>query len=331
MPDPRTENAEPMNPLTVAPSAPIFVVLNVSSGSQDAVAARAIIEGVLGEAGREHRVIPVANPADLQAIARRTVDEARACSGVVVAAGGDGTINAVAQATLGSGCPFGVLPQGTFNYTSRAHGIPATTADAARLLVTARAHPVQVGFVNDRAFLVNASLGLYPKLLEDREAHKRQFGRSRLVAFCSGLIVLLRERRQLRLLIEQGGETRALRTPTLFVGNNRLQLEQLGIAHAPMLDQGSLVAITLRPVGTLTMLGLLARGAFGQLGEADSVDSFAFKRITVTPGRRRSRRGVKVATDGEIAWLQAPIEFRIAPDPLYLLKPEPDSATMAAA
>ncbi len=315
-----------MTPFLVDSAAPLFVVLNASSGSQDAVAVRAIIEGVLSEAGREHRVLPVANPTELQAIAHRTVDEARSRGGVVVAAGGDGTINAVAQATLGSGCPFGVLPQGTFNYFGRTHGIPSDTGDAARLLLTARAHPVQVGMVNDRAFLVNASLGLYPQLLEDREAYKRQFGRSRLVAFFSGLVTLLREHRQLRLLVEHQGETRAVRTRTLFVGNNRLQLEQLGIAEAPSLEQGNLVAITLRPVGTLRMLGLLARGALGQLGEADSIDSFAFRHIVVTPAKGSSTRRVKVATDGEIVWLRAPLEFGVAPEPLYLLKPESDTS-----
>jgi diacylglycerol kinase family enzyme len=312
-----------MTPLTIDPAAPIFVVLNVSSGSYDAVAVRATIERVLGAAGREHRVLPVANPTELHAVARRTVEEARSRGGVVVAAGGDGTINAVAQATLGSGCPFGVLPQGTFNYTSRAHGIPADTTDAVRLLVTARAHPIQVGLVNDRLFLVNASVGLYPKLLEDREAHKRQFGRSRFVAFCSGLLTLLRENRQLRLSIEHDGVTRSLRTRTLLVANNRLQLEQLGIPEAPALAEGNLVAINLRPVGTLKMLWLLARGAFGQLGDADSIASFAFKRISVAPGKRSGKRHMKVATDGEIVQLRPPIEFCVSPDVLYLLKPEP--------
>ena len=72
------------------------------------------------------------------------------------------------------------------------------------------------------------------------------------------------------------------------------------------------------------MLGLLARGAFGQLGDADSISSFAFRHITTTPAMRYGTRCVKVATDGEIIWLQAPIKFRVAPEPLYLLKPEPD-------
>lgn len=313
-----------MIPIPVDAAAPLFIVLNGGSGSNDAVATRAIIEQVLTQAGRAHQVRVVKDPALLPDIARQTVEQARARGGVVVAAGGDGTINAVAQATLGSGCPFGVLPQGTFNYFSRTHGIPSDTAAATRCLLTARAHPVQVGLANERVFLVNASMGLYPELLENREAYKQRFGRSRLVAFWSGLVTLLREHRQLRLRIEHRGATRDMRTPTLFVGNNRLQLEQIGIPQAPLLEQGLLAAVTLRPVSTLAMLGLLVRGAIGRLGEADSVTHFAFRRITVIPAMPYGTRRVKIATDGEIAWLQAPIEFRVAADALYLLKPEPD-------
>jgi len=307
-------------------AAPLFIVLNVGSGPDDAFKTREIIEGVLSEAGREHHLRVVADATRLHGIARQTVDEARTRGGVVVAAGGDGTINAMAQATLGSGCPFGVLPQGTFNYFSRTHGIPADTADATRLLLTARAHPVQVGLVNDRVFLVNASLGMYPALLEDREAFKKKFGRHRLVALVAGFVTVLHHHRQLRLFIEQRGRTRQIRTPTLFVGNNSLQLEQIGIPEAPLLEQGQLAAVALRPVGTLTMLWLAVRGAFGQLGEAESVTSFAFRRIVVQPAMPYGTRHVKVATDGEIAWLRAPIEFRVAPEALLLLKPDPGSA-----
>ena len=175
-----------------------------------------------------------------------------------MAAGGDGTINTVAQATLGSGCAFGVLPQGTFNYFSRTHGIPADTQEALQVLLAGQHQPVQVGLVGDRVFLVNASLGLYPQLLEDREDWKRQFGRSRLVAFGAGMATLLRGHRSLRLRVQSQGQERELRTPTLFVGNNALQLEQLGFAEAQAVDGGELAAIALQPVSLLRMLGLMA-------------------------------------------------------------------------
>lgn len=313
-----------MPPTPVDAAAPFHIVLNVASGSNDAGATRNTIETILASANREHHVRLVERPEQLDLVARQTVAEARLRSGVVVVAGGDGTIRTVAQATLGSGCLFGVLPQGTFNYFGRTHGIPSDTADATELLLSARAHPVQVGLVNDRVFLVNASLGLYPELLEDREIYARKFGRSRLVALWSALSTLLHEHRPLRLLMEDEDKTRPMRTPTLFVSNSRLQLEQIGIPQAPELEHGLLVALTVRPVSMLTQYWLMVRGALGQLGTADDVISFAFQRIVVTSATRRRARGVKVATDGEIVWLQPPLEFRVAAEPLYLLKPEPE-------
>ena len=284
---------------------------------------------VFSQAGRAVEFLQINDAAQISQIAQRAVALAQARKGVVVAAGGDGTISAVAGAVLGSGCPFGVLPEGTFNYFGRAHAIPQDTAAAARALLGASISLVQVGQVNGRIFLVNASVGLYPQLLEDREAWKRKWGRSRFVAFVSGIATLLRWRKQLPLQIETAGQTRSLRTPTLFVGNNQLQLARVGIDEEQVdaVEAGELAAIAVRPIGTLAMLGLLLRGVLGRLGDADNIHSFSFRRLRVTP---KSRKRIKVATDGETVWMQPPLVFQVADQPLLLLVPAPaDRAEVA--
>lgn len=306
--------------------APLFIVLNARAGREDAQAARQAIAQMLAAAGRAHHFLQPARGGELPALARRAVQMAQAEAGVVVAAGGDGTLHTVANAVLGSGCTMGVLPQGTFNYFGRAHGIPEDAAEATRLLLTGTPQPVQVGRVNGRAFLVNASLGLYPQLLEDREAYKQRFGRSRWVAGWAAAASLLQAHRPLRLDLAVGGERRRVRTPTLFVGNNALQLGQIGIAEAAAVTQQSLVAITLRPVGTLAMLGLMLRGALGQLSEAREVSSFAFDTLTVRPAVPVAWPWVKVAADGEVFRLRAPLVFGVAGEPLMLIKPAPGDA-----
>ena len=319
---PAERASPPLPSRPLACDAPFFVLMNAGSGHHDGEPVEQVIAEVLQGAGRSLDLRVVDDPARLAAVAAQAVAEARERGGVVVAAGGDGTINAVAQATLGTGCAFGVLPLGTFNYFSRTHGIPSDTRRAAELLLSARAYQVQVGQVNDRVFLVNASLGLYPQLLEDREQAKRQFGRSRLVALWSALKTLLREHRQLRLRIETDQGLRVLRTPTLFVGNNRLQLEQIGIAESGVIEQGQLAAVALRPVGTLSMLWLMLRGALGRLGDAERVLSFPFRTLGVKLFLPYGSRKVKVATDGEIVWMRTPLVFRVASQPLWLLRPE---------
>ena len=304
-----------------ANDAALFIVFNVGSGAGKAAEVRTTIETGCAAAGREVHLMCVDDPQRLGAIAADAVTRAQGCGGIVVAAGGDGTINAVAQAVLGSGCAFGVLPQGTFNYFSRTHNIPFDTARALQVLLQEAPQDVQVGLVNDRVFLVNASLGLYPKLLEERENWKHHLGRNRVVAFASAFATLMGGYRSLRLHIAAQGTPRKLRTPTLFVGNNALQMKQLGFSLAQDIDNGELAAIVLKPVRRLAMLGLLLRGALGQLGSSERVLSFPFRNLVVNPAWPLRTRRIKVATDGEITWLQMPLEFRVAPQPLHLIRP----------
>jgi diacylglycerol kinase family enzyme len=315
-------------------TAPLFILLNAGSGCGDSEAVRQVVDGVLGSAGRRYRIVTPERGAQIPLAARRAAEQACAQGGVVVAAGGDGTLNAVAQAAHDTGCPMGVLPLGTFNYFGRTHGIPLDVEEATRTLLTAKVHPVQVGLVNDRVFLVNASVGLYPELLEDRERFKTRYGRRRLVALAAAIVTLMRSRPQLRLRIELGGQVRDVRSSTLFVGNNRLQLEQVGIPHAPAVDHGRVAAVMLRPMSTWAMLGLILRGAMGTLGDAERVESFQFQHMTVTPWLPYGRR-IKVAADGEVMLMHTPLEFRVSPRPLYLLKAEevahPDAAAGVAA
>jgi diacylglycerol kinase family enzyme len=179
---------------------------------------------------------------------------------------------------------------------------------------------MQVGLVNDRVFLVNASLGLYPELLEDREADKKRHGRHRSVAIWSGIKSLLRDHRQLTLKIEHEGKQEVVRTPSLFVGNNSLQLEGAGLPEVDAVEHGQLAGIIVRPVGSLALLWLALRGALGQLAGAERVQDFAFRRLVVTR-TRRGRRPLKIATDGEVSWMAPPIVFSVSPRPIMLMIP----------
>ena len=300
---------------------PLFVVLNAASGSEDADATREVIASALIECGREHEIAVVEDGSRLDESARSALEKARRRGGAVVAAGGDGTISAVAQVVLGSGVPFGVVPLGTFNLFARTHGIPEGTAEATQLLVTASVRPVQVGLVNQRVFLVNASLGQYPKLLEDRETSDERHGRSRFVAFAAGVGTLLRERGHLQLRLEHDEAMRVIRTPTLFVGNNRLQLEQLGIEAEEGLAEGRLTAISYRPAGPLVTLWLVLRAAAGHLGQARTVETFTFDRLAVQPIRPARSGRMKVGADGEVEEMDLPLVFRASPQRLLLLAP----------
>lgn len=300
---------------------PLFVVINPGSGATDAGSTRELLARVFAEAARPASFMDVPRPHLLASVFERAAAQARSEGGIVVAVGGDGTLKSAAQAVMAQGCPLGVIPQGTFNVLARDRGIPTDTQAAARALLRATAQPIQVGMVNGQVFHVNASLGLYPQLLQDREAFNAQFGRRRWVAILSGLVTLFKWRRQLVLDVELDGQRTTLTTPTLFVANNLLQIERIGLDEpvaASVAKGGRLAGIVTRPIGSWAMLALVLRGALGRLGEADQVFDFSFQRLDVTV---RGTRRVKVSTDGEVRVMTPPLSFSVAPIPLLLMIP----------
>jgi diacylglycerol kinase family enzyme len=305
------------SPLPIGADGPLAILMNSRAGHEHGGDVETQVRDALKAAGRTFDWIDAASIGMASALRRASACAAKG-NGTLVAIGGDGTINSAAAAAIEAGIPLGVIPRGTFNYFARALDIPLDVTEATQALLSGRMREVQVGSVNGRIFLVNASLGLYPQLLEDREAFLQRAGRNRPLALLSSLLLALRGWRQLR--VESGSEVPALRTPTLFICNNRVQLERLGFDEELLsaLQHGRLVGLNAQAITTLQMLALILRGAVGRLGDADRVERFSFSRMVVRPpGRRR----MKVAVDGEVLRLQTPIVIEVLPQPLRVLAP----------
>lgn len=293
------------------------VVLNGAASGRPDAALCELIERTLVRAGRRVRLHP-ARARAVAAVADHAAARARLDRGVVVAVGGDGTVSTVAQAARTHGVPIGVVPRGTFNFFARQHGVPLEPADAVQALLAPQARSVQVGCLNGRCFVVNASLGLYPDLLHERERDTKRFGRWRAVALVSGIVHALRRRRRLQLQLEQAGEVRVVEASTLFVGNNPLQIEPLGLNDTDALARGRLVALTLPPLPPASLARLMLRAALGRLGDAEEVNGFPLATMTVRPlGSRRMR--LRVACDGEVHWQDGPLRFKVEPRGLALV------------
>jgi diacylglycerol kinase family enzyme len=148
-----------------------------------------------------------------------------------------------------------------------------------------------------------------------------------VVAFLSAIKMTLRAHRHLQIRLELDGKEQRLRTTTLFVGNNRLQMEQVGMEQlTDAVEDGQLAALAPKPMGKLGLLGLLVRGALGRLGGADDVVAFSFKRMTVRTPSLYGRKRLKVAVDGEVSKMATPFEFRVLEGRLKLLLAPPQAA-----
>lgn len=314
---PLSAHAEPLAP----PQPELLIVLNPGSGAGDKEAIRATIESELRAAGRRYRFAGM--DGGIVQACRQAARMAKEQGAVLVAAGGDGTLNCLAQQAVAQGVPLGLIALGTFNLFAREHGLPLDPAEATRVLLQSQPEPVQVGLVNERVFLVNASVGLYPKLLADREQVKQKLGRKRWIAMLAGLVTLFEWRLQLRLDADLDGHITHVRTPSLFVCNNRLQLSRLGIDEDVVgrIGQGRLAGLVARTITTGAKLRLLWRGFRGTLGDTRELQSFNLRTLTV--GTRNARR-LKVATDGEVLWMDLPLRFAVSLRPLHLMLPPPE-------
>lgn len=297
---------------------PVTVILNVGSGHGDPAKLEGEIREGFAAAGREHRVVVAQDAAEVERQAKLAVEAGRKQPCVVVAAGGDGTINLVAGLVLESGLPFGVIPLGTFNYFARDLGIPLDPLAAALAIAQGHVRRVHVARVNGHLFLNNASFGLYRHLLEERERYKQRFGRYKVVAVMAALAALWRYRQVYTLRMELDGKPVIIRTPLLFLGLNSLQLEKLDLEIARCTEEGLLAVIALQPASRWHMLGVALRGALGGLHDSPDLRCFGAARVEVSQdGRRRTR----VAVDGECIDCDLPLHFEVQRDALRVMVP----------
>jgi diacylglycerol kinase family enzyme len=282
----------------------IAVILNRRSGAAAKNAIAAQIAGYFRARDLDVRIAVADTGTELIAAAARAAEDD---ADVVIAAGGDGTVAAVAAHLVGSDKLLGVLPLGTFNYFARRFEVPLELLPALDTIVGGTPTPTDVGEVNGHVFLNNASIGLYPAVLQQREATYRRLGRSRAAAYASVALVLVEPPALMNLQIEVDGVRLARRTPLLFVGANEYQMEDLAIPGGECVRDGRLAAYITRPLGTLPLWRLALRALFRGLHGARELEVACARELRVSLRRRR----VRVAVDGELTTLETPLQFRM--------------------
>ncbi len=315
-------------------SAPLHVVAAKRSGHLSLDERLDPLKAEARTHGRELDIAVCDAPDELRGAAERAARRARESGGVVVASGGDGSVGVIARATLGTGVAFAILPGGTFNMLARDNGVPEEPAAAARNALEGVVREVRVGDVNGTPFFVNASLGLYPRVLAEREEFKSRLGRHRWVAILSAFNTVRAGLRASKLVFESDdGAPRTRRTPIVFVGNNAMQLERVGVA--PPEDGGTLVAFTTPPVTRAAMFRMMLEAAVGRLDLADDLERLSFHRLSVFPAERRGlrraapRRPRRIALDGEMFHFDPPWVFGVREAPLRLLCPPGEASATA--
>jgi len=300
--------------------APLPVLINRAGGTAAAAGDKLkdSVEAAFREAGLVAEIHFLEASQIGQAIAER------ADAPLIIVGGGDGTLGAAASALLDRpGTALGILPLGTHNHFARQIGMPADLAEAARVLAEGRRRRVDVGLMNDRVFLNNASVGFYPSLVRTREQTQLRHGLPKWLANIPASWTALRRLRHHRLRVEIEGIEQQVRTPLLFVGNNVYALDGARIGERKALDQGRL---SLYAVESRSRLGALWFGLKVLGGMANLQRDFAVAETCRSLTVYAHAPHIHVALDGEVSGFKTPLRFEVRPHALEVIVSTDDEA-----
>jgi YegS/Rv2252/BmrU family lipid kinase len=234
---------------------------------------------------------------------------------LVIAGGGDGTLNAVLQGLVGSRLPLGILPLGTANDLAKTLGIPTDLQQACDVIGQGHTRRIDIGRVNDVYFFNEASIGMSVALCRRlTKESKSTFGIFALLLHASQIVFAMRRFRALVTL--PSGEVIAARTAQLTIGNGQNFGGFVATDDATIddrkLDLYSVRLTTWRDYFE-AMSALLRR----RYDDVRSVFTLHGKRFEVKTGKR-----MRIEADGEIV-STTPATFEVVPGAIDVFVPAP--------
>lgn len=295
-----------------------IVLLNSAAGRRGTVrqSAKEKIKGALTQVGLDADIRPVPGRGLTAAAEAAVLENPK----LLVAAGGDGTVSAVAGAVLGTNIRLGVIPLGTMNHFAKDARIPVKIPEAVIALRRGAARSLDVATVNDVLFVNNVSIGAYPSVVRRRERRRRGFGWGKWSAMAWALVSISRRYPVVRVDLDFEERREPVRSPFLFVGNNRYDLRLFQLGARKRLDRGELCVYFSNDSNRREIARMLWRSAFGKLSQDQDFRMIHPRRITVRSPRHR----IRVAVDGEVRHLASPLRFESRPGALKVMVPKED-------
>jgi len=238
----------------------------------------------------------------------------RAAIDRVIVAGGDGSLNVVVQALVGTGLPLGVLPLGTANNLARTLAIPMDLSQACQVAVSGQRRQIDLGQVNGRYFFTTASIGLSVKITEALTTKTKQ--RWGPLAYGVAALRALTRSRPFRADITWPDGSRHTRTVQIVIGNGRYYGSALPVAADARIDDAFLDLYSLEVGHWLSLIALVPSLRRGEHGSKRSVEALRAKEFEIRTVVRR-----KINLDGEVC-SETPARFQVVPGALEVFTPD---------
>jgi diacylglycerol kinase family enzyme len=171
--------------------------------------------------------------------------------------------------------------------------------------------------MNDRIFINNSAIGLYPLMVVDRDAQQRRLGRSKRLAMIVASIRTLARFRHQRLTLTVNDEKERVDTPLLFVGNNDYRIDIGAPGQRESIDDGRLSVFVMRKKTRRSFIAATLRALFNRARPDDMVQIENVQRLRVSS----HRSSLAVSLDGEVAHAKPPLDYKIRKKALRVIAP----------
>ncbi|KKC37420.1 diacylglycerol kinase [Devosia epidermidihirudinis] len=302
-----------------------YVILNANAGTANATGVTsAELERLFEAHGLDAKI-----DADSERNLAERIDAAMASGAeTIVAAGGDGTITALAAALVGSDKNLAILPLGTVNALAKDLHVPLDLEGAVAALATGSSQRIDVGEVNGRVFLHKVVVGLIPGVAAGREHIRGRQDATAKIGFLRYFFRRLARARRIAVAIEPSdGERRVERVQAIAVASNAYD-EGLGLFFSRhSLDRGTLTLYVLHHFTVGDFIRLTTGMLLGRWKNDEALTMESVKGVTIDARKPT----LKVMFDGEVMSLQTPLNFTIRPGALSVIVPATTVAPEEAA
>jgi diacylglycerol kinase (ATP) len=290
------------------------IIANPASGSATEATLRELRETArwLTKRGLPAELRLTRQPGHATELAREAIN---AGMEMVVAAGGDGTVNDVIQALAGHTTALGVLPVGTVNVWAREMGIGLSVAEARETLLHGVRRQVDLGRAGQRYFLMMAGIGFDAEVARRVERGPLKRIGLKLLDYIAAVVALSVTAEPAELRIQIGGRQRRERALMVIIGNTRLYGGAMTFTQRAVADDGALDVVVIGSGGLAHRLGVLWRAFLRRPSAGPRVRYLRAQTIRV-----ESRRAEPVQVDGEVIG-HLPMTFAVAPQALRVILP----------
>ncbi|WP_157986426.1 diacylglycerol/lipid kinase family protein [Chitinophaga alhagiae] len=232
----------------------------------------------------------------------------------VVAVGGDGSINEVAQGLLGTKTALAIVPLGSGNGLARALKIPLDVGLALQLVAAGAKRPMDAGFANEHLFLSNAGVG-FDAVIADRFRHSKKRG---LINYARLVIGGFYRYRPSTYSVKVDGQEQGRKAFLMTVANGNQFGYEFKLAPQASVFDGMLDVCLVPPLGFFDLLPLSVRSLRGSIHKSRYMEHFTGKEIEVSSPELTS-----LQVDGDAVPLTngKTVYFRVAQGALQVIVP----------